>query len=214
MRHPEPVPAADADADERAGSADAVVWARLRLSDPNALTEVFDRYARPVYNFAFRRTASWASADDVTQATFVTVWRRAAAQDLPPLEHPTALPWLLGVADRESRGVIRSLGRRRRLQQRLDSVGQTDPFEADHADEVTDRLDDERRMAQVRDAVRVLPDHQRVVVELVVWTGLSLAEAATALGVAEGTVKSRLSRARARLGEQLGPASDLSLEER
>lgn len=197
-----------------ADSSDAALWARLRAADATALTALFDAYARPVYNFAFRRTASWASAEDVTQATFVTVWRRAAAHDLPALEHPVALPWLLGVADRESRGVARSRGRRHRLQQRLDSVGGAEPFVADHADAVSDRLDDERRMRQVRDAVRVLPRHQRVVVELVVWSGLSLAETATALGVAEGTVKSRLSRAKARLGTSLAPTTDLSLEER
>ena len=78
---------------------------------------------------------------------------------------------------------------------------------------MTERLDDERRMTQVRAAVRVLPRHQRVVVELVVWSGLSLAETATALGVAEDTVKSRLSRAKARLGVVLAP-SGAPLEER
>jgi RNA polymerase sigma-70 factor (ECF subfamily) len=212
MRPSEPVPATDPDAS--VDGRDVALWTALRSADPSALTELFDRYARPVYNFAFRRTASWPTAEDITQATFLTVWRRAAAGDLPALEHPTALPWLLGVADRESRGVWRSLGRRRRLQQRLDHVGLADAVEADHAETVTDRLDDERRMREVRDAVRVLPDHQRVVVELVVWSGLTLAETATALGVAEGTVKSRLSRAKARLGTQLSPTSDLSLEER
>ena len=211
MRPRDAVPVGGTDAP--AATSDAALWDRLRAADPTALTALFDAYARPVYNFAFRRTASWASAEDVTQATFVTVWRRAAAHDLPALEHPAALPWLLGVADRESRGVARSLGRRHRLQQRLDGVGGSEPFEADHADAVTERLDDERRMARVRAAVRVLPRHQRVVVELVVWSGLSLAETATALGVAEGTVKSRLSRAKARLGVALTP-SGTPLEER
>lgn len=189
-----------------AGSAteadDVVVWARLRAADPTALAALFDRHSRAVYNFAFRRTASWSSAEDVTQAAFLTLWRRASAGDLPLLEHPTALPWLLGVADHENRGAYRSLVRRRRLQLRLDSVHGGESHE-DHADSVADRLDDERRMAEVHRAVGVLPTHQRVVVELVVWSGLSTAEAAAALGVAEGTVKSRLSRAKSRLGTQL-----------
>ncbi|MGI3784384.1 MAG: RNA polymerase sigma factor, partial [Janthinobacterium lividum] len=51
---------------------------------------------------------------------------------------------------------------------------------------------------------RILPTHQRVVIELVVWSGLSLAETASALAIPEGTVKSRLSRAKQRLGAQLG----------
>ena len=93
--------------------------------------------------------------------------------------------------------------RRRRAAAPLDSVQPGEAYEADHADSVAARLDDERRMAQVRRAVRVLPAHQRVVVELVVWSGLSMAEAAATLGVAEGTVKSRLSHAKSRLGTQL-----------
>ena len=189
---------------------DVVLWARLGAADPVALTELFDRHSGAVYNFAFRRTASWSSAEEITQATFLTLWRRAAAANLPVLEHPTALPWLLGVADREDRGAYRGLLRRRRLQQRLDSVQPSEEYEADHADTVTQRLDDERRMADVRRAVRVLPAHQRVVVELVVWAGLSGAEAAATLGIAEGTVKSRLSRAKARLGTLL----DTSKEDR
>ena len=182
---------------------DVELWSSLVSHDPSGLAGLFDRHAQAVYNFAFRRTTSWASAEDVTQATFLTLWRRAAAGQLPPLEHPSALPWLLGVADRESRRVHRTLLRRRRLQHRLDGVHPTESPGSDHAEAVSQRLDDQRRMAQVRDAVRVLPAHQRVIVELVVWSGLSLREAATALGVAEGTVKSRLSRAKSRLKVQL-----------
>lgn len=205
MRQSSGPPATTADAGVLAdpGRADEDLWSDLRDADPSALTALFDRHADTVHTFAFRRTASWSSAEDITQATFLTTWRRAAARDLPRLDHPTALPWLLGVADHESRSLYRAALRRRRLQQRLDTVPVADLDAADHATAVAERLDDERQMGRVRAAVRVLPAHQRVVVELVVWSGLSLAEAASALGVAEGTVKSRLSRARRRLGAQL-----------
>lgn len=205
MGHPGPVSAsAGAAADDGAAAEHGVtLWSRLRAADADALTELFDQHSRAVYNFAFRRTASWSSAEDVTQATFLALWRRAAAGDLPELEHVTALPWLLGVAEHESRGFFRGLSRRRRLQVRLDTVPSSEAGGPDHADEVAERLDDERRMAEVRRAVSVLPAHQRVVVELVAWSGLSTAEAARTLGIAEGTVKSRLSRAKSRLGAQL-----------
>lgn len=186
-----------------AGPAEDELWSELREGDPTALTALFDLHADAVHTFAFRRTASWSSAEDITQATFLTAWRRAAAGDLPLLDHPTALPWLLGVADHESRSLYRGALRRRRLQQRIVATRADEPGTADHAAAVAERLDDERQMARVREAVRVLPAHQRVVVELVVWSGLSLAQAASALGVAEGTVKSRLSRAKSRLGAEL-----------
>jgi RNA polymerase sigma-70 factor, ECF subfamily len=54
-------------------------------------------------------------------------------------------------------------------------------------------------MALIRRALAVLPQNQRDVVELVAWSELSLADVAAALHVSVGTVKSRLSRARARL---------------
>ncbi|GAB2569237.1 RNA polymerase sigma factor [Microlunatus antarcticus] len=199
MGQPGPLPAAAHTAAEE--EHDLALWSQVRSADADALTALFDRHARAVYNFAFRRTASWSNAEDITQATFLTLWRRAAAGDLPELEHLTALPWLLGVADHEHRGIYRSLMRRRRLQVRLEGVH--DHTSEDPAEAVTDRLDDERRMAAVRRAVSVLPTHQRIVVELVVWSHLTTKEAAAALGVAEGTVKSRLSRARTRLGLQL-----------
>jgi len=54
-------------------------------------------------------------------------------------------------------------------------------------------------MSEVRRAMRRLPQSQQDVIELVVWAELSVAEAASVLGVAEGTVKSRLFRGRQRL---------------
>jgi RNA polymerase sigma factor (sigma-70 family) len=68
---------------------------------------------------------------------------------------------------------------------------------------VAARIDSERRIAAVHRALRRLPKHERETVELVYWAELSIAAAATVLGVAPGTVKARLSRARRRLPELL-----------
>ena len=189
-------------------------WARLRDADPDALADLFNRHSDAVYNFAFRRTASWANADDITQATFLTVWRRASTGTLPELDHPSALPWLLGVADHESRDLYRRLLRRRRLHQRLDNLRADEQHEADHAESVTQQLHDEQQMARIREAVCVLPAHQRAVVELLVWARLSVAETASTLGVAEGTVKSRMSRAKRRLGTALTTTTHAFEEDR
>jgi RNA polymerase sigma-70 factor (ECF subfamily) len=175
--------------------ADVALWTDLVRGDAQALGELFDRYSRPVYNFAFRRTASWALAEEVTQATFVSLWRRARSL---PGDLSTGRGWLFGIAENECRNAVRGAARANRLRTRLvDQAGSgADP---DHADAVSDRVDAERRMAEVRDLLRRLPAHEQRTIELVVWSGLSMAEAAAAMGVAEGTVKSRLSRARGRL---------------
>lgn len=182
---------------------DTHLWFRLLATDPEAIGLLFDRHSRAVYNFAFRRTASWSAAEEVVQATFTTVWRKAAERSLPALNHPSALPWLLGVASHESRNSTRTQSRVRRRQNRAT----VPPPVSDHADDVAARIDDERRMSVVRRALSQLPAHERMTIELVVWSGLTLAEVADLLHVAEGTVKSRLSRGRARLAILLDPST-------
>lgn len=187
-----------------ASADDTEQWERLRTGDSAGLRAVYEAHVDAVFRFAFRRTASVASAEDVTQAVFASVWRQAGTGRLPALTLPTARPLLLRIAHNEWRNLERSGRRRRALQDRLEHTAGR-PV-ADHADEVADRVDDERRMAEVRRALAALPSGQREAVELVLWEGLTIAEAAHALGVAEGTVKSRVSRARKRLGEMLSAA--------
>jgi RNA polymerase sigma-70 factor (ECF subfamily) len=179
---------------------DVALWADLQRGEARALGELFDRYSRQVYNFAFRRTASWVLAEEVTQATFVSAWGRSRSVSG---SLTTGRGWLFGIAENECRNAVRGAARAGRLQARLLDVVETGAV-ADPAELVPDRIDAERRMAEVRVALRRLPAHEQRTIELVVWSGLSTAEAATALGVAEGTVKSRLSRARGRLTHLLG----------
>lgn len=185
-------------------AADDEQWERLRTGDSAGLRAVYEAHVDAVFRFAFRRTASVASAEDVTQAVFASVWRQASTGRLPALTLPTPRPLLLRIAHNEWRNLDRSGRRRRALQDRLEHT--TGREVADHADEVADRIDDERRMEEVRRALAALPSGQREAVELVLWEGLTIAEAAHALDVAEGTVKSRVSRARKRLGEMLSEA--------
>ena len=185
-------PPADAAPDEE-------LWERLREGDQGALGELFDKYADDVHAFAFRRTASWAAAEDVVQATFLSTWRRFQRNPPGPLTAPSARGWLLVVAGNECRTMYRTARRLRGLVDRLPEPSHS----PDPAAEVAHRLDDERRMSGVRRALAKLPRHERETLELVVWSGLTIAETAAALGVAEGTVKARLHRTRRRFPDLL-----------
>ncbi|MEU4191532.1 sigma-70 family RNA polymerase sigma factor [Kribbella sp. NPDC026611] len=178
---------------------DPQVWERLRQGDHQALGELFDRHADAVYAFAFRRTASWTAAEEVVQATFVTVWRKFQRRPPGPLASPSARAYLLVVAGNECRTVARASTRFRRLVERLPEVAPG----PDHATDVARRLDDERQMSAVRRAVAKLPRHERETLELVIWAGLTQTEAAEALGVSVGTVKARLHRTRRRFPDLL-----------
>ncbi|GAA1132851.1 sigma-70 family RNA polymerase sigma factor [Kribbella jejuensis] len=194
---------------------DQELWERLRTGDQFALGELFDRYADDVRAFAFRRTASWSTADDVVQATFLSTWRRFERNPPGPLTAPSARGWLLVVAGNECRTLARAAGRLRNALARLPGPPPADvhspghaPDHAsghapDHASDVARRVDDELRMSAIRRAVGKLPRHERETLELVVWSGLTTAEAAEALGVPIGTVKARLHRTRQRFPDLL-----------
>ncbi|WP_328993801.1 RNA polymerase sigma factor [Kribbella sp. NBC_01245] len=136
---------------------DDVLWNRIRAGDEQALGELFDRYADDVHAFAFRRTASWAIAEDVVQTTFVSTWQRLMRRDPGPLRGESARGWLLVVAGNECRNHFRAVQRLKALVQRVSA-----PADApDPAADVARRLDDERRMSEVRRALAKLPAHER-----------------------------------------------------
>ena len=176
---------------------DRELWALAVDGDREAFGRIFDRHARTVYNYLFRRTADWSEAQDLTSTVFMHAWRRRADT---VLDRDSALPWLLGIAD----GLVSNTRRRlRRAEALLHRLVSHDETVGDHADRVAGLVDDERRMSELHRALARLPRHEREVVELCVWSGLDQQAAATALGIAVGTVKSRLHRARRRLEADL-----------
>ncbi|MEO9324591.1 RNA polymerase sigma factor [Nocardioides sp. C4-1] len=168
---------------------------RLRAGDGDALTELYDRHADRIYRHCFRLTADRAYAEDATGTVFLEVWRH---RQRVRVHDGSALPWLYGVATNVCRNLTR--GRRRHLR----AVARTPwpDLQPDHAERVVERLDNEQRMREVLAAVDRLPQRERDVLALVVWSGLSYDDAAAALDVPVGTVRSRLSRARRRLEQE------------
>jgi RNA polymerase sigma factor (sigma-70 family) len=164
-----------------------------------AFAALFDRHATTVYNYCLRRRGDWAAAEDLTSATFLEAWRR---RDEVELAGDSIRPWLLGVATNLLRNDIRSRRRRDAALKKLATIA--DRPEDALADDVAGRIDDERRMTEVLEQLEKLPSEQQEVIALVVWSELSYEEAAIALRVLVGTVKSRLSRARASLMEPAG----------
>jgi RNA polymerase sigma factor (sigma-70 family) len=172
---------------------DAALWQRAADGDSRAFGTIFERHATTVYNYCFRRTGNWAQAEELTAIVFLEAWRR---RQQVRLEREDALPWLLGVATNVLRNLRRSQRRHRAALERL-------PPEhvADFAGDVDTRLDDERQMRVALRALKQLPRADQDILALCVWEELTYEQAALALGVPVGTVRSRLSRARARLRE-------------
>jgi RNA polymerase sigma-70 factor (ECF subfamily) len=166
--------------------------ARVRAGDPDVFRELFDEHARSVYNHAFRLTGNWSTAEDVVSLTFLEAWR---LRDRVDGDGGPLRPWLLGITTNVARNLRRAARRHDTLPTRLPK----EEVVPDFAEEVTARIDDRERLAQVRTALAALREPEREVLALCVWSGLGYAEVAEALGVPVGTVRSRLSRARKKL---------------
>ncbi len=178
------------------GDSDQVLWRRAQRGEAAAFGLLYRRHARAVYNYCFRRTADAALAEDLAAAVFVEVW---ASRGREPLTCDSALPWLLAVAGNLLRNQWRSARRRRAA---LDRLPPLEP-EPDIAVGVAARLDAERAMRALRAAVQRLPQGEQEALELCAWAGLNYQDAAEIMGISPGSVGSRLSRARARLGAML-----------
>lgn len=172
---------------------DPDLWHAVGAGDEAAFRELFLLYSAMIYNYCFRRTASWSLAEDAVQATFATLWRRAVAGKVDELGLESARPILLAMARGECSNANRSRGRQVRLVDRMGGAT------SGAADNTAEWVEAETTMQAIRQAMSVLPTHQRDVVELVAWSGLSMTEAAATLNISVGTVKSRLSRARTHL---------------
>ncbi|WP_220449801.1 RNA polymerase sigma factor [Nonomuraea longispora] len=171
---------------------------RIRDGDRAAFGELFDECSKAVYNHAFRLTANWSTAEDVTALTFLEAWRLRGRIDP---DGGSLRPWLLGIATNVTRNMRRAARRHDDALARLPR-GEAVP---DFADEVVGRIEDTERLAAVRAAYGRLRRREQDVFALCVWAGLDHAQAAEALGVPVGTVKSRLSRARGKLAAAVEP---------
>jgi RNA polymerase sigma-70 factor (ECF subfamily) len=172
---------------------DGQLYSAVGAGDAAAFGQLFERHHRAVYNHAFRLTGSWTLAEDVTQATFMTAWRRRGRATIVD---GSVLPWLLVVAGNTVRTERRSI---RRWLALLRRVPPERDASADFADDVASRVDDERRVASLLALMAHLTRAEREAIALCVWGDVSYPQAAAVLGVSESAVRSRISRARTRL---------------
>lgn len=176
---------------------DTELAARAAAGDAAAFGTVFDRYAQDVYRFCWRHAltpAMGVDAEDLMSVVFLEAW---AARSRLVVVDGTLRPWLLGVATNVVRNQRRSLRRHRAALRRLPAAADEAP---NHADVVGDQVDEAARLHRVLAALGELSTKERQVIELCGFEGLSTEVVAGLLGVPEGTVRSRLARARARLG--------------
>jgi RNA polymerase sigma factor (sigma-70 family) len=168
--------------------------------DPEEFGVVYDRYAAMLYRFAYRRLGSEA-AEDVVAETFVAAFRRRASYDLSRTD---ARPWLFGI-------LVKEISRHHRAEvTRLRLAASTPALQHDDglADRVAEVVSAGATSGALAAALARLAARDRDVLLLIAWGDLSYEQTATALGIAIGTVRSRLNRARRQIRESLGTMED------
>jgi RNA polymerase sigma-70 factor (ECF subfamily) len=158
---------------------------RVRGGDEGALAQLYDRYAASIFSLAMRITGDRLTAQEVTQDTFLRLWKHAALFDR---ERGAFGAWLFAIARRRALDVLRSRQRQAKIADgTFISDGGTlpEPAQPDASEHIV--------LAQViAQAVATLPLAQRQAIELAYFGGLTQQQIATQTGEPLGTVKSRM----------------------
>jgi RNA polymerase sigma-70 factor (ECF subfamily) len=179
---------------------DSELISRAQRGDAAAYEEIVQRYQQVAFRTAYVITGSAAEAEDAAQEGFIKAYRALGRfrQGANPR------PWLLQIVANEARNRVRSSGRREKLELRL--AERFRPGDAAPSPEAaTVAADEAQRLLQL---VNGLSEEDRLVITSRYLLDLSGEETAAALGIAEGTVKSRLSRALARLRTRVEEGSN------
>jgi RNA polymerase sigma-70 factor (ECF subfamily) len=172
---------------------DAARIQQVARGDLAAFRALFARYYPRVYAFVRRRLRDPGQTEDIVAEVFFELWRSAGRY------RGEARPstFLCGIAHFKCLSALRAERRQKRasvttvdsgaLERVVDPSSPTEEFES------------REQMRHMRRALDLLPEGQREVVELAFVDGLPYAEIADRLGVAEGTIKTRVARARAHL---------------
>ncbi len=176
---------------------DAQLLLRLQAGDDRALGAVYAVHSAMVFGVARRVTCNEELARDVCQEVFTYLWEQPDRVDL---SRGSLRGYLAMVAHRRAVDEVRRSERRAKAQAALTVPDQTDGPELEVVEASSARWRDERLTA-VLDA---LPEDQRRALTLAYFDGLTYRQVAQALGIPEGTAKSRLRLGLLRLRALLG----------
>jgi RNA polymerase sigma-70 factor (ECF subfamily) len=176
-------------------SADALLIEQARRGDADAGYRFFHEYYPRIYRYLLWLTGRPDTAEDLAQETFVRAWRSLHTYD----DRAPLRPWLYRIAHREFLRMLRS----RRPQTSLEEV-------AEHAEP---RSGEWLEAMELRDAIRQLPAVEGEIVMLHYLEGYDCEEIAQIVRIPTGTVKYRLSEARAHLRRALGEGDIAYLNE-
>jgi len=174
---------------------------QVRQGDPDALGQIYDRYAGVVLALALRILRERGAAEEVVSQAFWQVWEQAPRYSA---ERGSLAAWITAIARSRALDRLRSEQRELRLRERVGDEVERSAAPVENPADLT--LAGERRR-RVLEALAGLPTEQRECVELAYYRGLSHREIAAQTGAPLGTVKTRILLAMEKLRSALAPLS-------
>ncbi len=184
---------------EMSGQHNTDLALRLQRREPDAMTELYDRFGRLAYSIIVGIVRDASLAEDLTQETFLRVWNRIHAFDA---ERGALGPWLLAIARNRAIDHLRSLTNRM----------ERNAYELDVREHPSLFTDMERDLVNtdhariIKASIAKLNANQQKVIELAYYEGLSQTEMAERMGEPLGTIKTWVRSALKTLREDLGQA--------
>lgn len=164
---------------------DWVLIHAMAQGDIRALNELYTRYGPMLLAFLNARVDNMTLAEELVQDVMLAAWEHAASFE----SRSKVKTWLLVIARNRAINTYRK--------RRLPVIDISDAFHLRSEDTgPTESMEKHEQAEQVRQAIRQLPEAQREVLTLVFYHQLTGPEVADVLGISEGTVKSRLHRAK------------------
>lgn len=170
---------------------DSMLIARIATGDRLAMHAFFKRHNTRVYRFILRFVGEAGSAEELTNETFLTVWRRAHKFR----GHAAASTWVFAIARFKALEEVR---RRRDPPADLEEVEASDPTADPEAS-----LAEKHRGTMLRKCLGKLSAEHRTIIDLVYYHEKSVQEVAEIVGIPRATVKTRMFYARKKLASLL-----------
>ncbi len=167
-----------------------------------AFEQLILRYQRQIFSLIYQMTRNVEVVEDIGQDVFVAAFR--AMKDFQ--SKSSFFTWLYRIAINHCKNYTTSSNRTKEFEQRYQQEYSADEDDDGYVRTPQSTLLAKEFVAQMEDAMRVLPEEQRTVLVLCEFEGLSYQEIADVLDCPVGTVRSRLSRARTTLQQILGDA--------
>jgi RNA polymerase sigma-70 factor, ECF subfamily len=189
---------------------DVELMLKVKGGDREAFSVLVHRYRKPLVNFIYRLTVDPGVSEDLAHEAFLKAFQAA------PKYEPIASfsTWLYRIATNTALNYLRD--HKPHLPSSIDNKHEDESIDfifevRDPRALVEEELIGQERIAQIRQALRSLPENQRLAVVLTKYQDLSIKEAAQVLKLSETAVKSLIFRAYSSLREQLIPLAEVRL---